>query len=54
MADDTVFVRVIISLTTVLAIIALLFQMYLYTYWIDYKSSKQFYLKIMELQKNAQ
>jgi len=44
-----VFVRVIISLTTFLAIVSLLFRMWLYTFWIDYKSSKQFYFKLMEL-----
>ncbi len=51
--DSTLFVRVIISLTTILAIVSLLFRMWLYTYWIDYKSSKQFYFKLMELQKNS-
>jgi hypothetical protein len=53
MANDSFFVRVIISLTTFLAIIALLFRNWLYTFWIDYKSSKQFYFRLMELQKNA-
>ncbi len=39
-ANESFFVRVIISLTTCLAIIALLFRNWLYTFWIDFKSSK--------------
>ena len=31
------FIRVIISMTTGLAVIALLFRMWLYTFWIEYK-----------------
>lgn len=31
-------VRVIVSLTTVLALIALLFRMWLYTFWSEYKN----------------
>lgn len=52
-SSESFFVRVIISLTTCLAIIALLLRNWLYTFWIDYKSSKQFYMRLMELQKNA-
>jgi hypothetical protein len=32
------FVRVIVSMTTGLAVIALLFRMWLYTFWIEYKT----------------
>jgi hypothetical protein len=48
---NTGFVRLIISLTTVLAFVSLLIKAWLYTYWLDYKSAKQYYLKLMDLQK---
>ena len=38
--NESYFVRLIISLTICLAVLALLFRMWLYTYWIDYKDSK--------------
>lgn len=50
---DNSFVRVIISLTTSLALIALCFRMWLYSFWIEYKNQKTFYLKLMELQEVA-
>jgi hypothetical protein len=51
---NTGFVRLIISLTTVLAFVALLIKSWLYTYWLDYKSAKQYYIKLMELQKTVE
>lgn len=45
--------RVIISLTTVLALVALLFRMWLFTFWSEFKNQKMFYLKLMELQEVA-
>mmetsp|Transcript_9092 Transcript_9092/g.6847 ORF Transcript_9092/g.6847 Transcript_9092/m.6847 type:complete len:211 (-) Transcript_9092:829-1461(-) len=51
LVSDTMFVRLIILLTTGLAVVSLLIRMWLYTFWIDYKSSKQFYFRLMELQQ---
>lgn len=48
--SESYFVRVVITITTFLAILALLFRMWLYTFWIDFKNSKVFYLKLMEQQ----
>ena len=48
---DNSFVRVIVTLTTLIAIISMFIRMWLYTYWADYKNSKQYYLKLMELQE---
>jgi hypothetical protein len=48
---DNSFVRVIVTLTTIIAIISMFIRMWLYTYWADYKNSKQYYLKLMELQE---
>lgn len=45
--NQTIFVRVIISMTTFLAIVALLGRMWVYTFWVDYRSSKEFYKKMM-------
>jgi hypothetical protein len=36
-----------------IAIISLFIRMWLYTYWADYKNSKEYYLKLMELQDYA-
>ena len=48
------FIRVIISMTTGLAVIALLFRMWLYTFWIEYKQTKKkVYYKMMEMQEKA-
>jgi hypothetical protein len=45
-------IRVIITLTTVLAIAAVIVRMWLYTFWKDYKSTLQFFIKQMEIQRN--
>ena len=44
------FVRITITVTTVLAVISLLIRNWLYVFWIDFKNSKQLQIKYMELQ----
>ena len=44
------FVRVIITLTTMLAVIALLIRNWLYIFWKDFHSSKELQAKFMELE----
>ena len=51
---NTGFVRLLISLTTVLAFVALLIKTWLYTFWLDYKSAKQYFIKLMDLQKTVE
>lgn len=45
-------IRIVIALTTVLAIAAVIVRMWLYTFWKDYKSTLQFFIKQMEIQRN--
>lgn len=45
------FVRITISVTTALALAALLIRNWLYVFWIDFKNSKQLQIKFMELQE---
>lgn len=45
------FVRILITITTILAIFALLFREWLYTYWMDFKDEAAHKLRYMELQK---
>jgi len=49
---DQSIVRLVVTIVTLLTVLSLLFRYWLYTYWMDFKSSKQFYLKLMELQTN--
>ena len=49
----TDFIRVIITLTSVCALISLLYREWLYTFWKDYKSHKEFYFKLIEMQKKV-
>ena len=44
------FVRITITVTTVLALISLLIRNWLYVFWVDFKNSKQLQIKYMELQ----
>lgn len=43
------FVRIIITVTSVLAVISLLFRYWLYTFWMDFQNSKELQMKYMEI-----
>eukprot|EP00347_Sterkiella_histriomuscorum_P011736 403371299 len=44
------FIRIIITITTMLAIVALLFRNWLYVFWRDFNSSKELQSKFLELE----
>ncbi len=47
--DELSFVRLIISLLTFLAIVSLLFRVYLKTYWQDHKNAAEFQAMLVEM-----
>lgn len=45
------FVRILITITTILAIFSLLFREWLYTFWMDFKDEEAYKLRYRELHR---
>lgn len=50
MVIENSFIRIIITICTGLALIALLIRNWLYIYWIDYKNPKLLAIRLMEIE----
>jgi hypothetical protein len=48
------FIRVIITITTALAVVALFFRNWLFVFWKDFNNSKELQSKLLELELNPQ